>query len=129
MTREEFIEVLEEKGCSYMIEDDKIVVIHDIHVYLNSLRTLPSGVEFKNEGDVFLGLLKTLPSGVEFNNMGDVDLDSLETIHPGVEFKNRGDVWLRKLIGCWLSKYGGLISGIRSKTLLNSMIKRGIFSR
>ena len=100
MTREEFIEVLDEKGYSYEIEGDKIVVTKGDEirrVMLRSLKTLPLGVEFKNGGDVDLRSLETIPPGVEFKNGGAVDLRSLESIPPGVEFKNKGPVYLESL--------------------------------
>ena len=129
MTREEFKKVLEEKGYSYEMEGDSVVVTGDGNVYLASLETLPPGVEFKNEGNVDLDSLKTLPPGVEFKNEGTVNLNSLETLPPGVEFKNGGDVSLRSLIGEWLSDWDGNIEGIKSKRLLNLMISKGIFEK
>ena len=107
MTREEFIQILDEKGYSYEIVGDKIVVTYDKSVYLDSLKTLPPDVEFKNGGGVYL--------------------NSLKTIHPGVEFNNKGIVNLNSLIGCLLNEWKGLIKGISSKRLLNGMIKRGVF--
>ena len=147
MTREEFIEILDENGYSYKIEGDKLVVDKYGSVYLNSLETLPPGVVFKNGGNVFLDSLKTLPPGVEFKNGDDVHLDSLKIIPPGVEFKNGGSVFLNSLktlppgvefknggwvdlnslIGGSFSKWNGKIEGIASNTLLNGMIKRVIF--
>ena len=127
MTREEFIKVLEDGGYPYEIEGDKIVVTYDKSVYLESLETLPPGVEFKNGGSVWLNVLTTLPAGVWFENVGSVYLNSLKTIHPGVEFNNKGIVNLNSLIGCLLNEWKGLIKGISSKRLLNGMIKRGVF--
>jgi hypothetical protein len=57
MTREEFIEVLDEKRYSYRIEGNKIVVTSRMGVNLDSLTSLPPGVEFKNGGSVNLKLL------------------------------------------------------------------------
>ena len=54
MTREEFIEVLEEKGYSYEIEGDNLVVVDDWNVDLRSLETISPGVVFSNEGYVWL---------------------------------------------------------------------------
>jgi hypothetical protein len=70
MTREEFIKVLEEKGYSYKLEGDKIVVTHNGWVFLRSLETLPSGVVFKNGGNISLEFLTSLPPGVQFRNGG-----------------------------------------------------------
>ena len=127
MTREEFIEVLDEKGYSYKIVGDKIVVTHHWYVDLRDLTSLPPDVEFRNEGDVGLNTLTSLPPGVEFRNKGDVWLQSLKTIPPVVEFKNGDDVYLNSLIGDWVDKWSGNIKGIDSKRLLNVMIKRGMF--
>ena len=68
MTQEEFIKVLDEKGCSYKIEGDKIIVTYRGSVFLESLTSLPPGVVFKNEGGVDLRYLTSLPPGVEFKN-------------------------------------------------------------
>ena len=104
MTREEFIQILEDiKGYSYEIEDAKIVITEDGDVYLDSmdedeeLKTLPPGVVFMNNGNVFLNFLETLPSGVVFRNEGDVNLDSLETLPSVVEFRNEANVNLYSL--------------------------------
>ena len=127
MTREEFIKVLDEKGYSYEIVGDLIIVTHRGDVRLESLETLPPGVEFKNEGWVHLDSLKTLPSGVEFKNGGDVDLYSLETLPPGVVFNNGGYVLLESLVGGWFEEWSGNIEGVDSKRILNLMIKKGVF--
>ena len=126
MTREEFIQILNEKGYSYEIVGDKISVVtkESWHVNLGSLKTIPPNVEFNNEGSVNLKSLETLPPGVEFNNLVDVNLKSLETIPPGFKFNNKGDV---KLKSFWFEDWNGNIEGIYSKRLLNGMIKRGLF--
>jgi len=147
MTQEEFIKKLDEEGYSYEIEGDKLVVTHERDVNLNSLKSLPPGVEFKNRGDVWLhsltsippgvefrndgsvwlNSLKSLPPGVEFRNDGGVRLNSLKSLPPGVEFKNRWSVKLDSLIGGWFDDWKGNIEGIDSKRLLNSMISKGMF--
>ena len=147
MTREEFIKELDREGYSYKIEGDKLVVTYDNTVQLPSLKTLPPGVEFKNEGNVYLYSLETIPPGVEFKNGGGVflpslktlppglefkngwyvDLSSLETLPPGVEFKNGGDVDLSSLVGGWFEDWKGNIKGIDSNRLLNLMISKGVF--
>ena len=150
MTREEFIKVLDEKGYSYKIKEDKLVVTGNRHVYLNSLKTLPPDVKFNNRWDARFELLETLPPGVKFNNGGDVDLRSLETlppgtefrngdgvhapslksIPPGTEFRNGGSINLRSLTGDYFfHEWKGNIEGIDSKMLLNVMIKQGVFER
>jgi len=149
MNREEFIRILDEKGYSYEIEGDKIVVTHRGGVDLGSLTSLPPGVEFKNWGGVGLDSLTSLPPGVEFMNGGSVRLESLTIIHPGLEFKNggsvrldsikaippgvvfenEGSVYLESLIWGegWFEDWSGNIEGIDNKRLLNHMISKGMF--
>jgi hypothetical protein len=129
MTREEFIEVLDEKGCSYDIEGDKIVVLERGGVLLKSLISLPPGVEFRNGGDVYLQSLTSLPPDMKFENEGSVNLRSLTSIPPDVKFKNGDHVNLKSLIGGWFDGWRGNIEGIDSKRLLNSMISKGLFER
>ncbi len=107
MTREEFIKVLEKEGYSYKIEGDKLVVTFKGIVYLESLKSLPPGVQFKNGGNVWGNSLESLP--------------------PGVVFKNGGTVYLISLIGGWFKDWKGNMDGVDSKGLLNLMIKKGIF--
>lgn len=109
MTREEFIEVLEEKGYPYNIEDNKILITY--------------------QGDVDLGKLVSLPSGVDFRNLFDVYLDSIESFPLGVEFNNGGNVELRSLVGGWIEDWKGNIEGVDSNRLLNLMISKGLFER
>ena len=107
MTQEAFINELDEKGYSYKIEGDKLVVTNERDVRLDYLTSLPPGVVFRNKGSVYLNSLKSLP--------------------PGVEFKNRWSVKLDSLIGGWFDDWKGNIEGIDSKRLLNSMISKGMF--
>ena len=125
MTQEEFIEILDEKGYPYVIEGDKVIVNGEGDFYWE-LKTFPSGVEFRNEGNVDLKLLTTLHSDVEFNNDGNVLLYHLEKIHPSIRFNNSGYVSLILLITSTIV-WEGNIEGIGSKGLLNTMIKRGMF--
>ena len=147
MTQEEFIGVLDEKGYSYKIEGDKLVVTRKGYVDLNSLTSLPPDVVFNNGGgvnlrsltslppdvvfnnvlDVNLNSLTSLPPDVEFKNGGGVDLYSLTSLPPGVEFNNGGSVYLRSLIGGGFEHWSGNIDGIYNKMLLNLMIKQGVF--
>jgi hypothetical protein len=149
MTRSRFIRLLKDKRYSYDIQGNKIVVTDDGTVYLNSLTSLPPGVEFRDGGDVWLDSITSLPPGVEFMNRGrvylrsltsippgvvfmnggDVWLDSITSLPPGVEFRNGGDVSLDYLLGGNFTKWKGNIKGIDSKRLLNMMIKQGVFER
>ena len=127
MTQEEFIKELDEEGYSYEIEGDKVIVTEDEYASLSYLTSLPSGVEFRNKGRVYLESLTSLPPGVEFNNGGDVYLTALTSLPPGVVFKNVDGVKLDSLTGGWFDDWKGNIKYIGSKSLLNLMIKQGMF--
>jgi len=131
MTREEFIKVLDRKKYSYKIQGDNIIVTHKGSVWLNSLTSLPPGVEFENGGGVYLDALTSLPPGVEFKNWSGVNLNSLTSLPPGVEFKNGRYVLLNSIIGVggYFHYWEGNIEGIDEKRLLNKMISIGIFER
>jgi len=128
MTREEFIKVLDDKGYSYEIEGNKIVVTGG-YIGLNSLTSLPPGVVFNNWSSVNLTSLTSLPLDVKFENGGSVYLDSLTSLPPGVEFNNRGYVYLDDLLGGYFNGWEGNIEGIDNKRLLNLMISKGLFER
>ena len=127
MTQEAFIKVLDREGYSYKIEGDKIIVTREGTVNLDTLTSLPLGVEFRNKGSVYLNALTYLPPGVVFKNGLEVYLAALTSIPPDVEFKNGGLVRLDSLVGGYFHKCKGNIKGIDSKRLLNVMIKRGMF--
>jgi hypothetical protein len=127
MTREEFIEVLKDKGYPYMIRGNKVVVTDEGDVHLQSLTSLPPGIVFNNGWHVHLQSLTSLPPGVSFRNEGGVDLRSLTSLSPGVEFRNEGYVYLDSLIGGFFSEWEGNIEGVNSKRLLNLMISKGLF--
>ena len=129
MTREEFIQELDNRNYSYNIEGDKIVVTDKGFVDLRSLTSLPPEVVFNNEGFVDLRSLKILPPGVVFNNRGSVSLRSLTSLPPGVQFNNLGTVNLRLMIRGWFNEWKGNIEGVDSKRLLNFMISKGIFQK
>jgi len=127
MTREEFISVLKEKGYNYRIEGESLIVDYKGDVSLDSLKSLPSGVEFKNEGGVWLDSLTSLPAGVEFKNRGNVSLRSLTSLPAGVEFKNGRHVLLNALTSLpagvqfrnggyvWLPSLTSLPAGVQFK--------------
>jgi hypothetical protein len=129
MTREEFTKYLDDKGISYGIEGDKIVVTEKGTVDLQSLPSLPPGVVFNNGDDVYLNPLESLPHGLEFNNGGDVWLSSLTSLTPGVVFNNEGSVGLKSIIGGRFSTWKGNIEGVDSTRLLNVMISKGVFQK
>ena len=71
--------------------------------------------------------LTSIPPGVEFRNGGYVSLNSLTSLPPGVMFSNEGDVKLDSLIEDWFHDWKGNMEGIDSKRLLNLMISKGLF--
>jgi hypothetical protein len=128
MTREEFIEELKEKGYSYEIEGNKVIVTHKGNVDLRDLTSLPPGVVFKNEAGVNLNSLGSLSPDVDFKNWGHVYLRSLISLLPEVEFRNGGSVYLGSVMG-WFYQWEGNIEGINKNRLLNLMIKQGVFDK
>jgi hypothetical protein len=129
MTREEFIKALDDKGYSYEIEGNKIVVTYRGSVFLDSLTSLPPDVEFRNDRGVYLESLTSLPAGVVFRNGGHVFLRSLTSLSPDVEFNNKGYVLLDSLTGDYFNRWEGNIEGVNSKRLLNKMITLGLFDK
>jgi hypothetical protein len=150
MTKERFIKELRVHGYRYNIQGDKIIVTHTgSHVNLNHLTSIPPNVVFNNEMDVDLESIKDIPSGVEFNNRSSlylssvtsispdvvfhnewgVDLKSLEEIPRSIVFNNRGWVDLTYLLGGLDYEWKGTIQGISIRRLLNKMISIGLFER
>ena len=129
MTQEEFIKVLDEKGYSYKIKGDSIVVTHKGEVDLNYIPSLPPVLKFKNRGYVSLKSLTSLHPGVWFVNGGHVFLESLTSISPGVEFRNKGIVYLPSLIDGQFNKWEGNIRGIDDRRLMHLMISKGLLER
>lgn len=137
MNRDEFIGMLDKKGYSYKVEGDKIIVNDKRDISFPFRTTIPSGVVFMNGGYVDLTSVNTMYPGVEFRNEGDVILRSLRAIPYDVVLSNNGDIDLRELTmipsrlrfnntGNVLLKWKFDIEGIRSKEILNTMIKRKI---
>jgi hypothetical protein len=133
MTREEFIKVLEGKGYSYVEEGNKIVVTHrNPDVYLHLLISIPSGVQFNNEGNIYLKSLRSIPPDTDFRNKGSIGLNSITTIPSEVQFKNGGNIYLGVLTGKKFrifNDWEGNIEGLNSTKLLNKMISLGLFER
>ena len=127
MTQEEFVQVLKKEKYSFRRAGDEIVVTHQGDVRLDSLKSLPPGVQFQNSGYVYLDSLKILTSDVRFQNQGGVWLHSLESLPPGVRFQNQRDVWLGSLVGGWFEDWKGNIGGVDPKRLLNLMIDKSLF--
>jgi len=95
MTREEFISILEEKGYRYHLDGERIIVDDYGYVWFDSIKSIPSGIVFKNGGGVSLRSLTSLPDNIEFRNGVNVWLNGLH--HLSLEdldymFQNKGDV-------------------------------------
>ena len=108
MTREEFMDLLDQRQKRYKIEDDKIIVIEEGPIGLGMPSgKIPYGVIFKNRGFVDLGITKKIDPSVIFNNTGVVifDFKGLRYIH----------------------NWPGNIEGIYEQRLLNLMISKGLF--
>jgi hypothetical protein len=127
MTQHEFEQELKKGGYSFRRAGDEILVTHQGSVWLDSLESLPPGVQFQNRGDVGLDSLKSLPPDVQFQNQGSVWLRSLKSLPPGVQFQNQGSVYLRSLVGGWFEDWKGNIEGVDPKRLLNLMIDKSLF--
>jgi hypothetical protein len=143
MTREEFIDLLKDKGYSYEIEGDRIIITHegmvsllqsvpiplnlevefrnDEHVDLNNATELPENIVFNNTNDVYLGCLRNIPKGIKFKNTNDVFIGmNLEDIPSWLEFNNGNYVWLGDVN---TFKWGCKIPGIRGAKIINLLIK------
>lgn len=108
MTREEFIDLLDDEGYSFSLSlGGNVIVNHRGSVDLYSLKTLPPGVVFKNGGRVYLRSLETIPLGVEFKNGGYVDMPLL--------------------VDVFFEYWNGNIEGVDNKRVLNLMISKGMF--
>ena len=95
--RNDFIKLLKDRGYTYELRKDGLVIHHQGGVNLDSLKALPEGIKFENQGGVYLGSLKVLPEGIKFENQGYVDLESLKALPEGIKFENQGGVYLNSL--------------------------------
>lgn len=127
MTIEEFTSALSKKGISYEIRDDKVIITNDVYdVYLKDFKTIPPNTEFYNKGDVIWAEVESLPSGLKFNN-SNVSLIDVNIIPTDVEFNNKGNVNLKSTGIKYIDQWEGNIKGINPKSLLNGMVKSGLF--
>ena len=125
MTREEFIEVLNQGGHSYRKEGNKLVVT-DYHGIDLGVTHIPPGVEFSNNSYVYLDSLEEIPSDIKFRNSGSVSLFSLGSIPRGVSFENGRGIFLDSL-GVDSREWEGNIEGINPRKIINEMVSYGIF--
>jgi hypothetical protein len=99
MEREEFMEVLEDKGYWYSESPQGKIIIesYSVDILMQDLKSIPPNITFNNKGHIYLESLEVLPEGIVFNNQEGVYLDSVKSISPDVEFYNGGSVYLRAL--------------------------------
>jgi hypothetical protein len=128
MTREDFIQLLEDEKCSYEIQGDNIVVTHRGNIDLGT-SSLPPNVKFRNSGYTNLPDLISLPPGTEFENGSRVFLDSLKSIPSYIQFNNGTGVYLEFIMGGWNNVWEGNIKGIDCIDLLNKMISLGLLDK
>ena len=129
MTRDEFIQYLDEKRYSHNMDEENGMLILDDYMNLvfDDVDAIPSGVVFRNRGNVWTDSITHLPPDVYFQNNGNAILNSVKSISPGVVFNNTGRVNLPALMEFTLDDWDGHIEGINHKHLLNLMIKKGLF--
>ena len=112
MTREEFIKVLDEDQCRYILDaDGRIIINQDDSLYLS----------FPDESSI--------PPGVVFNNRGYKRLLGIISIQPGVEF-NSSEIIIKPLFGYgngYLRHQQFHIDKIDNSRLFNLMISKGMF--
>ncbi len=98
-----FEEALDLMGCSYRKEGGKFIVgdpdgQDEIRLMRRGIRDFPSGVIFRNTGNVFLNgnLISSLPEDIRFENGGCVDLsyNRLSTLPKGIKFNQGGGLYL-----------------------------------
>jgi hypothetical protein len=112
MTREKFIEVLDEERCGYILDDDGRIIINQ-----------------DGSLSVFLPAGSSIPPGVVFNNRGFKKLGGVISIQPGVEF-NSSEIIIKPLFGYgngYLRHQQFHIDKIDNSRLFNLMISKGIF--
>jgi len=150
MTREDFIDALNQHGYKTNVEGDKLIVDGDYHDHIiMDIDSIPSNVTFINKGFISLPRLKEIPEGVTFNNSGYASLEmvdkissdtifnnrgfvavpKLEKIPAGAQFNNRGTIETNRVSIDMLDKAGWPlhIPGTSNRKLFNVMIKRGMF--
>jgi hypothetical protein len=132
MERKEFIEILREKDYPYEEVGERILVgLYRGDIDLSELKSIPSGIVFRNMGGVDLNSIEEIPSGVVFMNGLYVFLNSIRRIDSSVEFLG----YCSPLSPLWGSKpfefpiFIFEIHGIEDRTILNKMIALGLFDR
>lgn len=139
MTREEFIEALEQEGFRFEINGDRIIIYGGPYEWnpgfidMEGITSIPDNVEFMNEGDLNLNSLTKIPKGTEFINSGEIFLDKVTSIHPDAIFNNSGKIFLifrgKPMVDLtgrpeYINDFE--IDGIDKRLIFNLMIRRGL---
>jgi hypothetical protein len=96
MTRSKFMDILESEEISFYEQENRIIV-DEPSIFDLEITSIPSGVIFRNGGDVYLDLVTNLPKDTEFENYGSVFIQSVVSFSKGIKFRNRGDVNIESL--------------------------------
>ena len=92
MRKDKFMDFLEENDHSFSIlPDGRILIDSEDDVDLGEIQSIPSGILFKNSGNVYMDFT-SLPKNIEFENDGHVSISEVSTLSTGIKFRNRGDV-------------------------------------
>jgi len=133
MEKEAFKNILIEKDYPYEEIGERILVgLYRGDIDLSGLKSIPSGIVFRNMGGVDLNSIEEIPSGVVFMNGLYVFLNSIRRIDSSVEFLG----YCAPLSPLWgkgepfeFPIFIFEIPGIEDRTILNKMIALGLFYR
>lgn len=99
MRKDKFMNFLEEMDYSFsLLPDKRILIDHDEDVDFAEIKSIPSDILFKNNGNVYMDFT-SLPKNIEFENNGYVSLPEVLSVSSGLKFRNKGDVDLTSLKG------------------------------
>jgi hypothetical protein len=91
MRKDKFMDLLDKEEYSYFEQGGKII-IDEPSLFDLDIPSIPSGVVFRNGGDVYLDYVTFIPKGTEFENDGHVFVQGAISLSEGIKFRNRGDV-------------------------------------
>lgn len=91
MRKDKFIDFLDKEGFSFYEEGNKII-IDESDLFDVDISSIPTGVIFRNDGDIYLDYITSVPKGTEFENKGHVYLQGAISLSEGIKFRNKGDV-------------------------------------
>lgn len=91
MRRDKFMDILDEEGFNFYEQGNKII-IDEPCLFDMDISSIPSGVVFRNGGDVYLDYVTNIPKDTEFENDGHVFVQGAISLSTGIKFRNKGDV-------------------------------------